>query len=370
MGESLEAFAESEADGGTDGPEIRGTTSEPRLADFRTRSRAMRNFVEVVRRVVPVDTSLLITGPTGSGKERLARAIHAEGARSQGPFLTVNCGALPEALLESELFGHEKGAFTGAVRQRQGHFEAATGGTILLDEIGEMPQHLQVKLLRVLQGHGVVRIGGHRPIPVDVRVISATNRDLAAEVERGRFREDLFYRLNVVVLQLPALVERLEDIPDLAGRFIAHFRESMPSSAVESISEEAVEALMQYPWPGNVRELINVIERAMVLGRHSDIRREDLPPDVLRVEGRAGSAADRSSSEPRPTEWRALKLREVRDLAVRDAETAYLRALLSECGGHVAETARRAGMSSRALYERMKRYGLRKEQFKDAGERS
>ncbi|MCA8944012.1 MAG: sigma 54-interacting transcriptional regulator, partial [Planctomycetes bacterium] len=262
------------------GPEIRGSEASPSLADFLTRSPRMRAFVDIVRRVVDVDTSLLITGPTGVGKERLARAIHAEGPRSDQPFVAVNCGALPESLLESELFGHEKGAFTGADRARKGQFELASGGIIFLDEIGEMPTHLQVKLLTVLQRHEVTPIGGQQPIAVDVRVIAATNRDLHAEVERGKFREDLFYRLNVLPLEIPALSTRPDDIVDLAGRFIAHFREAMPESRVESISDDAVGALMRYAWPGNIRELINVIERAMVLGRTRAIGLADLPPAI------------------------------------------------------------------------------------------
>ncbi|MCA8952108.1 MAG: sigma 54-interacting transcriptional regulator [Planctomycetes bacterium] len=363
LGSALEALA----GGGARGPEVRGSEAQPRLADFLTQAPCMRRFVEVVRRVVDVDTTLLISGPTGVGKERLARAIHAEGARAAGPFVAVNCGAIPEALLESELFGHEKGAFTGAEKQRRGHFELASGGTIFLDEIGEMPSHLQVKLLTVLQRHEVVRVGGQQTIPVDVRVVAATNRDLQAEAESGRFRADLFYRLSIVPLVIPALQDRPSDIPDLAGRFIAHFREVMPQTRVESISNAAVDALLAHSWPGNVRELINVIERAMVLGRGREITLDELPPAIARPQ--LSPAAPVSPVTPvgaraLPPSWRELSLKSVRDHAVREAESAYLEALLTETAGHIGETARRAKVSSRALYDRMKRYDLRKEDFK------
>jgi DNA-binding NtrC family response regulator len=377
VGESLGALAETEADGGLQGPDVRGSEADPRLTDFLTRSPCMREFVELVQRVVPVDSTLLITGPTGVGKEHLARAIHAEGARSGGPFSAVNCGALPETLLESELFGHERGAFTGADRQRKGHFELGSRGTVFLDEIGEMAMHLQVKLLTVLQRHEVVRLGGQRPIPVDVRVIAATNRDLGAEVAARRFREDLYYRLNVVELELPALAARPEDVPDLAGRFIAHFRNAMPGSRIQSISDAAVAALMVYAWPGNVRELINVIERAMVLGTGAEITLEDLPPHIARGDAAAIDASRPATAGPAtagpapipfgdrlPETWGELTLREIRDRAVRRAESAYLRAQLEACGGRVAETAARAGLSTRALYDRLRRYDLRKEDFK------
>lgn len=364
LGDALEALAGVEATGGVDGPEVRGSEARPRLADFLTQDPRMREFVDLVRRVVTVDTSLLISGPTGVGKERLARAIHAESPRAGGPFVSVNCGAIPESLLESQLFGHEKGSFTGADRQRKGHFEVASGGIIFLDEIGEMPSHLQVKLLTVLQRHEVVRVGGQTTIPVDVRVMVATNRDLQEEIARGRFRADLFYRLNVVPLEIPALADRPDDIPDLAGRFIAHFREVMPTTRVETISDAAVDALMAYHWPGNVRELINVIERAMVLGRSREITLAELPPSIAQRDPAAGAVRSEPGGTDLPGEWRDLSLKAMRDLAVRKAESAYLKALLEETSGHIAETAQRAGVSARALYDRMKRYDLRKEDFK------
>ena len=234
--ENLEALAEVEVRGGTHGPHAAGEEPQPRLADFLSRSPGMQRFLDLVRRVADTDSSLLITGETGVGKERLAQAIHNEGPRSEGPFVSVNCGALPEQLLESELFGHEAGAFTGASARRKGRFELADGGTIFLDEIGEMPSHLQVALLTVLQRRRVRRVGGEDTVRADVRVMAATNREVVDEVKKGRFREDLYYRLNVVSLDIPALRERPEDIPDLAGRFISHFRDALGRPKVESIS--------------------------------------------------------------------------------------------------------------------------------------
>ncbi|MHC5039857.1 MAG: sigma 54-interacting transcriptional regulator, partial [Planctomycetota bacterium] len=251
----------------------------PRLSDFVSASPAMQTFMGVVERVVVSDTSLLILGETGVGKERLARAIHAESPHSQGPFIAVNCGALPESLLESELFGHEEGAFTGATRARRGMFEMAHEGTIFLDEIGEMPLHLQVKLLRVLQEHEIQRIGGERLVQVKVRIMAATNRDLAEAVETKQFRRDLFYRLSVVTLTLPPLRERREDIPDLVVNYIDFFSNTIGQS-VEGIEERTLAALVEYDWPGNVRELSNVIERAVLLCTEEKITMRDIPENI------------------------------------------------------------------------------------------
>ncbi|MBL6720362.1 MAG: sigma 54-interacting transcriptional regulator [Planctomycetes bacterium] len=218
-------------------------TGEPALVDFASRSPRMRRFLRLVNRVVDTDSSLLLTGETGVGKERLAQAIHNEGARASGPFVSVNCGAIPESLLESELFGHQPGAFTGAERLKRGRFELAERGTIFLDEIGEMPLHLQVNLLSVLQRRRVQRVGGEELIGIDVRVMAATNRDLEALVRKGRFREDLYYRLNVVTLEVPPLRERSEDIPDMVGMFIGHLRTSLGRQEVDGITPAALEAL-------------------------------------------------------------------------------------------------------------------------------
>ena len=221
---------------------------------------ALSKFVETV---APTNASVLITGESGVGKEVLARAVHYQSLRAGGPFVKINCAALPESLIESELFGHEKGAFTGALKTRRGKFELADGGTLLLDEIGEMPLAAQSKLLRVLQERVIVRIGGDDEIKVDVRIICTTNRDLKQEVEKGSFREDLYYRLNVVPVHIPPLKERKEDIPDLLNYFIGKLNEEN-GYAVEEASEETVAMLQKQPWPGNIRQLENAIERAMV----------------------------------------------------------------------------------------------------------
>ena len=228
------------------------STDQPKLSDFVSLSPAMQSFTEVARRVATTNTTLLILGETGVGKEWLARAIHHEGPRSSGPFLPVNCAAMPESLLESELFGHEEGAFTGANRARRGCFELAHTGTLFLDEIGEMAIHMQVRLLRVLQDRTVRRIGGESPIPVDVRIIAATNRDIRKDVAEKAFREDLYYRLSVVTLTVPPLRDRHEDIPELVDNYINYFRNQFPHCA-SGVAPDALEAMIAYPWPGNVR---------------------------------------------------------------------------------------------------------------------
>ena len=344
-------------------PRGRALLAEPRLSDFVSDSPRMQAFIQTVRRVLHSDTSLLILGETGVGKERLAQAIHAEGPRSAGPFVAVNCGALPEALLESELFGHEEGAFTGATRSRRGAFEMAHGGTIFLDEIGELALHLQVKLLRVLQEHEVRRVGAEKSFHVDVRVMAASNRDLELEVEEGRFRRDLFYRLSVVSLVVPPLRERVEDIPALVEGYIEYLGARI-GREVYAISQSAMDALRSYAWPGNVRELINVVERAMLLCEGEEIMPEDLPAGIsASVLTPAGSTLPRSEHEV-PAEWLDKTLPEIRAAVVEDLERSYLAAMLRQTGGRVGETAERAGMEARSLYEKMKRYGLRKEDFR------
>ncbi|HUW55008.1 MAG TPA: sigma-54 dependent transcriptional regulator [Planctomycetota bacterium] len=345
----------------------RRTLAEPRLTDFVSSSLAMQTFMNVARRVVHTEVSLLILGETGVGKERLARAIHAESVRSKGPFVAVNCGALPEALLESELFGHEEGAFTGASRARRGWFELAHGGTIFLDEIGEMPLHLQVKLLRVLQEHAIQRVGSEKAITVDVRVMAATNRELEEEVGARRFRRDLYYRLGVVTLTIPPLRERREDIPELADSYIDYYSSRIGRS-VTGIAPAALEALTGYSWPGNVRELINVIERAMLLCEGEEITLRDLPVSISGV-GQGGVPGlvlhpGVETSDAIPQDWLEMPLSEVRRQVVDRFERAYLAGLLEATGGRIGETARRAGMRARSLYDKMKRHGLHKEDFR------
>lgn len=251
-------------------------------------SPAMKMLFERMSRIVKTDSTVLITGESGTGKELAARAIHYNGARKSRPFIAVNCSAIPEALLESELFGHVRGAFTGAHKDKPGKFETANHGTIFLDEIGTMPQHLQTKLLRVLQEQEVERIGSNRPVKLDVRVISATNLDLEHEIRQGRFREDLYYRLNVIPLHLPPLRERRQDIMPLAGFFLEKYCRLMTRDPM-SISAQALDILEQYAWPGNVRELENLVERLVALTEGDIIRPEDLPAGIR---GRERSATE------------------------------------------------------------------------------
>jgi len=240
------------------------------------KSKLMRQVYSLVEKVAASRVNVLVTGESGTGKELVARAIHYQGDRKDKPFVPINCGAIPENLLESELFGHERGAFTGAIQQKQGLFEAASGGTLFLDEIGELPMMMQVKLLRVLQEHEIRRVGGTKNIPVDVRLIAATNKELTQEVAAGRFREDLFYRLHVIPVHLPPLRERREDIPLLIDHFLT--QSSTPSAQV---TEGALRRLLDYDWPGNVRELENIIERCLVLGNGSEVAEQCLPQQIL-----------------------------------------------------------------------------------------
>lgn len=337
------------------------------LSDFVSESPAMHAFLGIVSRVVPSKTALLVLGETGVGKERLARAIHAEGPRRAGPFVAVNCGALPESLLESELFGHEEGAFTGATRSRRGAFELAHNGTIFLDEIGEMPHHLQVKLLRVLQDHEIQRVGGEKPFQVDVRVVAASNRNLEEEVEHKRFRKDLYYRLGVVSLTVPPLRQRVQDIPDLVENYIHYLRPRI-GREVRGIDQQAMAALKQYFWPGNVRELINVVERAMLLCGGDQITAQDLPASIRDAgKGAVGEGAYIAipkTSHQAPAEWLHRPLKEVRDGAVEALERSYLSAMLKATGGRIGQTAQRSGIEARSVYAKMRRYGLRKEDFR------
>lgn len=366
---NLEAIAEAEHQGSSRGPHSAGENPQPLLADFLSRSTRMKVFVEFVQRVVDTDSSLLITGETGVGKERLAQAIHNEGPRRRAPFVSVNCGAIPEQLLESELFGHEAGAFTGANQRKKGRFEQANGGTIFLDEIGEMPLHLQVSLLTVLQRRRVQRVGSEDTIHVDVRVMAATNRDLEREIRRGRFRQDLYYRLNVVNLDIPSLRDRSEDIPDLTGRFINHFRESLGRPSVEGISDEALGAMTRYDWPGNIRELVNAVEHAVILCQTKQITLGDLPDTVAgRRQNAIEGPATPADSEGRllRDEWLALPLREARRRVGIEFEREYLEAQLIRNRGKVGETARRIGIGPRSLYDKMRQHGLKKEDYREA----
>jgi len=335
----------------------------PRLADFACRSRSMRRFIRTVQPVVRRDTSLLITGETGVGKEHLARAIHGESPRSGRPFVAVNCGALPESLLESELFGHEKGAFTGASSYRRGVFEMAHGGTLFLDEIGEMPQALQVRLLRVLEDRSFRPLGSEKNVQVDIRIMAASNKDLEEEVDAGDFRKDLFYRLSVMQLHIPPLRDRREDIPELVESYLSYLP-SRIGCDVSDITEEAMQALRRYEWPGNVRELINVLERAMLLCEGDEITLEGLPQAVRETVESTATGTVEQVVEKEMCRLSDRPWKEFREHVLERLERAYLEDLLRRTAGRVGETARLAGMRPRSLYEKMKRHGLCKEDFK------
>ena len=240
----------------------------------------MNDIFQLVDKVAPTDSTVIIYGESGTGKELIARALHFNGKKSNKPFITVNCGAIPEDLLESELFGHEKGSFTGAIRTRIGRFEQANGGTIFLDEIGDMNPVLQVKILRVLQNRTFERVGGAETIDADVRIIAATNKNLEQSIEKGKFREDLYYRLNVFPIHLPPLRERKSDIPGLVNHFVKYFNETMQKQITE-IADETIKYLMEYNWPGNIRELENLMERAVILNGKGAIYPDSLPEKVL-----------------------------------------------------------------------------------------
>lgn len=310
-------------------------------------SPAMLQLYEDVAAVADSNATVLLQGPTGTGKELLAHAIHYRSRRARGPFVRVNCTALPESLMESELFGHEQGAFTGAVRQHQGKFEQADGGTIFLDEIGELELGMQAKLLRVLESGEIQRVGGRETLMIDVRVVSATNRDLREEVREGRFREDLFYRLNVVTLRVPSLAERQGDVPLLAEHFVRRVAES-EGRDVPRISDTTMDTLQAYAWPGNVRQLEHLIERAVVLHRDGDTLDVALPDDA------------RVAVDPRPDD--RFPVLPDDGTSLNDALAAYERAMiiaaLRACDGVQARAARRLDLSKSNLNYRIKKLGI------------
>jgi two-component system NtrC family response regulator len=311
-----------------------------RLEGIIGESGRMQEVLGLVRRVAPSDATVLIRGESGTGKELIARAIHYHSARAGGSLVSLNCAALPEHLLESELFGHERGAFTGAVAQRKGRFELAQGGSIFLDEIGDLSPALQVKLLRILQERQFERVGGTKTLTVDVRVLAATHRDLERALREGTFREDLYYRLNVVTIQIPPLRERREDIPPLLDHFLKKFAEKNRRD-VTGLTAAARDALMKYDYPGNVRELENLVERAVLLCRGRVIDLPDLPA-TLRPGERAGAEA-----EPR-------NLPEV----LAGIERQAIRAALERCHAVQTQAAAELGISERVLRYKMKKYGL------------
>jgi DNA-binding NtrC family response regulator len=297
----------------------------------------MQQVFKVVAQVAPSRATVLLTGESGTGKELVAAAIHHRSPRKDGPFVKLHCAALAESLLESELFGHEKGAFTGADRRREGRFERAAGGTLFLDEIGEISTSTQVKLLRVLQEHEFERVGGSEPVRVDVRVIAATNRDLRQMVQEGRFREDLYYRLNVINVQLPSLRDRPSDIPALAMHFLKRYADEN-GKRVDRISDASLARLVGYPWPGNVREIENVIERAVVLAEGDAIEPAHLPPEVMPRRDRGGAPSIPGSP-------------------MADIERYAILTTLEAVGGSTSKAAEMLGISVRKIQYKLQEYG-------------
>ncbi len=320
--------------------------SEKRGASAKTiaASPAMLNIFETIRKIADYRTTILLQGESGTGKELIARAIHETSQRRSAPFVAVNCGAIPENLIESELFGHKKGAFTDAVKDKKGLFEEADGGTILLDEIGELPLLLQVKLLRVLQENEVRPVGDTKLLPVDVRVITATLRDLEQDVIEGRFRDDLFYRLNVISLRIPPLRERSEDIPLLVEHFMQVNRKRLCLN-VSSIEQDALASLLSYPWPGNIRELENCIERAMILSEGESITVGSLPKSLRR---------DLQSTSARTSEHETLSIKH----HTRTLEETLIRRALEQTHGNRTHAAKLLEISHRTLLYKLKEYNL------------
>ena len=321
-----------------------------RLASLIGKSDGMQRVFDMIGKIHSTRTSVLITGESGTGKELVARAIHTEGQRAENPFVAVNCGAIPEHLMESELFGHVKGAFTGASADKVGLFEAAGKGTLFLDEIGELPSALQVKLLRALQEKKVTKVGSTSEVAIEARVIAATNRDLEREVETGAFREDLYYRLNVIEVQIPALRQRKEDIPLLVEHFVRRFSAEQ-SVRIQGLSTDAMRTVQDYDFPGNIRELENMMEHAVTLATGSRIDVKDLP--TMR-ESKAIGGKDAKATEL-PTDGIDL------DRVVGDYERALLERALNQCGGSRKKTSKLLGISMRSLRYRMSKLGIESE---------
>jgi len=314
-----------------------------RIENFIGASPALQEMLRQVRKVAPTKTTVLLTGESGTGKELVARALHELSPRAAMPFVAVNCGAIPAELLESELFGHVRGAFTDASRDKKGLAAEADGGTLFLDEIGELPLALQVKLLRFLEDEQVRRVGDTRSERVDVRVVAATARDLARAVKEGQFREDLFYRLNVVNVRLPALRERPDDVPALVEHFLAKYRRLRPEAPLTGVSPQALEVLRSHRWPGNVRELEHAVERAVVLADGPLVQEDDLPDEVRAAPAPAALAPGRDLSVKR---------------AFRALEEQFIRAALDRTGGNRTRAAELLDLSYRALLYKIKEYGI------------
>jgi DNA-binding NtrC family response regulator len=325
---------------------------EHNLENILSKSPKMLKVFELIRSLAETDSGVMITGETGTGKELVARAIHNLSRRKNRQFVAINCGAFPDTLLESELFGYEKGAFTGAVQSRGGKIELADGGTLFLDEIEAMAAPMQVKLLRVLQEREVERLGGNRKVKIDMRVIAATNVDLSLCLARGTLREDFYYRINVIPIQLPPLRERLEDLPLLIEHILSRHPVAIERS-IRQVAPKVLDQMLAYHWPGNIRELENILERAIVKSRSDVIENVDLPAPPQRILDLwyAGNGAREVSLK----QW------------LSNSEKDYLRSLLIKYKGSISSTAKEAKVDNKTLYRKMRRHGLHKESFKDLG---
>lgn len=313
------------------------------LTNIIGKSRPIKELMDMVRTVASTEATVLITGESGTGKELIAKAIHANSGRKDHQLVTVNCAALTETLLESELFGHEKGAFTGADKRREGRFMQADGGSIFLDEVGEIPMPMQAKLLRVIQDREIQRVGSDKALKVDVRIIAATNRDLLEEVEKGNFREDLYYRLNVVNLRIPTLHERAEDIPLLANHFLQKYAEKNRKQ-LKGFTPQAMDMLVKYEWPGNVRELENAVERAVILTPGEYVSEKDLPPAIQNVQDEVCIPSEISAG------MAGKSMQEIEKIAIEET--------LAHTGGNKSEAAKQLGITRTTLDNKIKKYGI------------
>jgi DNA-binding NtrC family response regulator len=345
-----------------DRAEKNGTAHEGGAVNIIGSSAAMTAVLDSIRQVAATKATVLVTGESGTGKELVAQAIHKLSPRANKPFRPVHCAALSENLLESELFGHEKGAFTGANERVAGRFEMADGGTLFLDEIGEISLAVQVKLLRVLETHQFERVGGSETLTVDVRVVAATNRDLRAMVEQGTFREDLFYRLNVVNIRIPPLRERREDIPEILDYYLKKSA-SDNGKDVADISPEALGVLMAYDWPGNVRELRNCVERMVVFARGTTLTMTDVPADIRSA---VGEQFEAKTMPPKAAEAAPAEPLVNVGFNVKENEKSLILKALEECGGNRSQAALKLNISRRTLYRKLHEYGLAKDDGGDA----
>lgn len=325
-------------------------TTETDLRDFSNiigDSESTKNMMKMISKVTQTDAPVFLRGESGTGKSLIAETIHSHSNRKNRPFMTINCPAIPATLLESEFFGHEKGSFTGAIKAKEGKFEVANGGTVFLDEIAELPMDLQVKILRVIQNKEFERVGGLKTIKTDIRIIAATNKNVEKAVKEGAFREDLFYRLNVLPIYVPSLRERANDIPSLAKYFFElHVKKE--GKKFNNLSEEIIETLKRYPWPGNIRELENVIERAIILGKEPEIRTRDLPENI-----RQKNFIDKKTYSDNFTEKTSNS-----PLSLKDMEYESLVEALKGSAGNISKAAKVLNISRDTLYKRMKKHGI------------